>query len=117
VVLADALTHEQAMTMGQKLISAIACTYQLGDGISAAVGVSVGIAVAPEHGADPESLLAAADAALYEAKSSGKSRCCMASLMTNLAGLRRLQAGMAGGAGAVARDKRGHDDPIKSHAL
>jgi diguanylate cyclase (GGDEF)-like protein len=101
VVLAEALSHEQAMAMGQKLISAVACTYQLGDGISAAVGVSVGIAVAPEHGADPESLLAAADAALYEAKSCGKSRCCMASLMTNLAGLRRLQAGMAGGAAVV----------------
>jgi diguanylate cyclase (GGDEF)-like protein len=101
VVLAEALSHAQAMAMGQKLISAIACTYQLGDGISAAVGVSVGIAVAPEHGTDPESLLAAADAALYEAKSGGKSQCCMASPTANLAGLRRLHAGMAGSAAAV----------------
>jgi predicted signal transduction protein with EAL and GGDEF domain len=52
----------------------------------------------PEHGIDPEGLLVVADAALYEAKSSGKSRCCMASPMTNLAALRRLQAGVAGSA-------------------
>jgi diguanylate cyclase (GGDEF)-like protein len=96
VVLAAAPTDEQATARGQLLIGAIASTYPLGDGISAAVGVSIGIAMAPEHGIDPEGLLAVADAALYEAKSSGKSQCCMASPMTNLAALRRLQAGVAG---------------------
>jgi diguanylate cyclase (GGDEF)-like protein len=98
VVLAQAPTHEQAIARGQRLIAAIACTYPLGEGISAAVGVSIGIAMTPEHGIDPEGLLVVADAALYEAKSSGKSRCCMASPMTNLAALRRLQAGVAGSA-------------------
>jgi hypothetical protein len=33
-----------------------------------------------------------ADAALYEAKSSGKSCCCMAGAETNLAALRRLNS-------------------------
>jgi predicted signal transduction protein with EAL and GGDEF domain len=47
--------------------------------------------MAPEHGTDHVDLLAAADAALYEAKSNGKSRCCMASPQTNLAALRRLR--------------------------
>jgi len=88
VVLAQAPTQEQAIAKGQRLIAAIACTYALGDGISAAVGASTGIALAPEHGNDPEGLLAVADAALYEAKSTGKSRCCMASPLTNLAALR-----------------------------
>ena len=94
VVLSAAPTPEHAIASGQRLISAIACTYRLGEGISAAVGVSIGIAMAPEHGSDPEGLLAVADAALYQAKTAGKSRCCMASPMTNLAALRRLQAGM-----------------------
>jgi len=103
VVLAAASTHEQAIAKGQRLISAISCTYALGDGITASVGVSIGIAMAPEHGLDSESLFAVADAALYEAKSGGKSQCCMASPATNLAALRRLQAGSTGpAAGSMA---------------
>ena len=103
VVLAQAPTQEQAIAKGQRLIAAIACTYALGDGISAAVGASTGIALAPEHGNDPEGLLAVADAALYEAKSTGKSRCCMASPLTNLAALQRLQAAVArSAAGSMA---------------
>jgi diguanylate cyclase (GGDEF)-like protein len=98
VVLAQAPSHEQAIARGQLLIAAIACTYPLGEGIAATVGVSIGIAMAPEHGGDPEVLLVVADAALYEAKSSGKCQCCMASPLTNLAALRRLQAGVAGSA-------------------
>lgn len=39
-----------------------------------ALSVSVGVAASPEHGDDPEPLLAAADAALYEAKRGGRNR-------------------------------------------
>ena len=38
-----------------------------------ALGVSLGIAVWPEHGADATELLAAADAAMYTVKKNGKS--------------------------------------------
>jgi diguanylate cyclase (GGDEF)-like protein len=100
VVLAVAASHERAIETGERLISAIASTYSLGEGISAAVGASVGIAMTPEHGSDAEGLLAAADAALYEAKSGGRSRCCMASTASSLAALRRLQVGI----GVRARD-------------
>lgn len=92
VVLAEGLTPERALSLGEHLIAAIATSYDLGDGICASIGVSVGIAMAPEHGTEFTDLLAVADAALYEAKSRGKSRCCMASAATNLAALQRLRA-------------------------
>jgi diguanylate cyclase (GGDEF)-like protein len=91
VVLAEALTPERAAAFGEALIASVANGYDLGEGVSASIGVSIGIAMAPEHGSDLTQLLAVADAALYEAKSGGKSRCCMASAITNLAALRRLQ--------------------------
>ena len=62
--------------------------------VRVSVGVSLGIAMAPEHGNEAVTLLAIADAALYEAKSSGKSSgksCCrLASMDSNVAALRRL---------------------------
>src|SRR5262249_51109400 len=93
----DALT---GLLNRERLISAIASTYPLGEGISAAVSASIGIAMMPEHGSNAEGLLAAADAALYEAKSARRSRCCMASAASSLAALRRLQVGI----GARAAD-------------
>jgi predicted signal transduction protein with EAL and GGDEF domain len=72
------------------LVALVSTSYDLG-GLAATIGVSVGIAMAPAHGTDLVGLLAAADAALYEAKSDGKSRCCMASSTTYLAAVRRLQ--------------------------
>jgi diguanylate cyclase (GGDEF)-like protein len=94
VVLAVAANNERAIERGERLISAIASTYPLGEGISAAVGASIGVAVTPEHGSHAEGLLAAADAALYEAKSGGRSRCCLASAAFSLAALHRLQVGI-----------------------
>lgn len=92
VVLAEGLSQGQALDMGRRLIAALAPPYTLGDGMTATIGASVGIAMAPEHGSDPEDLLGIADAALYEAKSDGKSRCCMASETAGLVALRRTQA-------------------------
>jgi diguanylate cyclase (GGDEF)-like protein len=90
VVLAEVQTQERAIAFGEQLIAAVATSYDLGDGMLASIGVSLGIAMAPEHGTSHNDLLAVADAALYEAKSNGKSRCCMASPQTNLAAMRRL---------------------------
>jgi len=101
VVLADGLTNERAVALGEHLIATIATSYDLGDGISISIGVSVGIAMAPEHGTNFTDLLAVADAALYEAKLGGKSRCCMASSETNLAALQRVR-GDSGNVGAAA---------------
>ena len=44
------------------------------DGIARAITVSIGVAIYPAAGADPETLLGNADAAMYEAKKGGKNR-------------------------------------------
>lgn len=91
VVLLDGVTAEMAQDTGHRLIAEVAASYELGGEVRASIGASAGIAMSPDHGADVAELLAVADAALYEAKSGGKSRCCLASVETNLAALRRLQ--------------------------
>ena len=68
VVLAQGLTGEQAAELGNRLTNSISAPYELGEGIHVTTGVSVGVALVPERGADAEALLAVADAALYEAK-------------------------------------------------
>lgn len=47
------------------------------DGRELVVGVSVGAAVFPDHGASPEALLRAADSALFRAKALGRSQLAM----------------------------------------
>ena len=104
VVLANDFTAEQALALGHRIIHALTVPCELGDGIRASVGVSVGIAMS-QHGSEAEELLAIADAALYEAKADGKGCCRMASLDTNLAALRRMshdRAATGAGTGAAA---------------
>jgi diguanylate cyclase (GGDEF)-like protein len=44
------------------------------------IGASIGIAIFPDHGDQPEALVRAADKAMYEAKRAGKGRFCFASV-------------------------------------
>jgi diguanylate cyclase (GGDEF)-like protein len=72
-------TNEQgAVAVAEKLRAALSAPYPL-DKADAHVGVSVGVSLFPEHGADPEELQRAADAALYAAKREGKDRVKVAS--------------------------------------
>jgi diguanylate cyclase (GGDEF)-like protein/PAS domain S-box-containing protein len=66
-------SHQQdgAIALAQKIIEVIAQPFDL-NGHPAHIGSSIGIALAPEHGVDPEQLLTAADLALYDAKASGR---------------------------------------------
>ena len=41
------------------------------------IAASAGLAMFPEHGGDPDQLVAAADAALYRAKRAGRGRACL----------------------------------------
>lgn len=62
---------EGAIGLALRIIGLIEQPFDLG-GNRASVGTSIGIAFAPEHGTDAESLLVKADVALYAAKSGGR---------------------------------------------
>ncbi|MGA2994525.1 bifunctional diguanylate cyclase/phosphodiesterase [Bradyrhizobium sp.] len=64
--------HEGAIALALRINSAIAEPFELG-GFEVNVGTSIGIALAPEHGTDPEGLLKSADLALYAVKANGRS--------------------------------------------
>jgi diguanylate cyclase (GGDEF)-like protein/PAS domain S-box-containing protein len=58
-------------SLAARLIESISKPYLI-DGHQLAIGTSVGIAIAPEDGNDPETLLKNADLALYRAKTDGR---------------------------------------------
>ena len=62
---------EGAIALAQRIIGVIMQPFDL-SGHRVNIGASIGIALAPEHGVDPEPLLTAADLALYAAKSNGR---------------------------------------------
>ncbi|SFV15358.1 diguanylate cyclase (GGDEF) domain-containing protein [Methylobacterium sp. 174MFSha1.1] len=61
----------RAGRLAGRLIEAVGRDYEI-DGQRVAVGLSVGIALGPTDGQDPEGLLRAADMALYRAKAEGR---------------------------------------------
>jgi diguanylate cyclase (GGDEF)-like protein/PAS domain S-box-containing protein len=63
--------HEGAIALARWIITAITQPFDL-SGQQASVGTSIGIVLAPEHGADPEELLKRADLALYNVKAGGR---------------------------------------------
>jgi GGDEF domain-containing protein len=77
--------------MGEQLIAAVTSAFTVGQHPSTSVGASVGIAMAPDHGSELVDLIAVADAALYEAKTLGKSRCCLALPTAFLAYVRHMR--------------------------
>ncbi|HEV7257440.1 MAG TPA: GGDEF domain-containing protein [Bosea sp. (in: a-proteobacteria)] len=78
IVLSEQVATGQLKRFGERLIRDISQPYELDNRISVSIGASVGIALAPEHGLDLERLMGAADRALYQAKTAGKSRCVIA---------------------------------------
>ncbi|MGJ5177304.1 diguanylate cyclase [Bradyrhizobium oligotrophicum] len=90
VVVAGNPAIDHALALGERIIEVMTAPITLPGGARVNIGMSIGIAAAPDHGSDPEALLFAADAALYEAKSSGKSCWRLASAEANLAALRKF---------------------------
>jgi len=62
-----------ATELASRLIKAVGAPYQI-DGNQIIVGTSVGIALAPSDGADPNEIMKNADLALYRSKADGGSR-------------------------------------------
>jgi diguanylate cyclase (GGDEF)-like protein len=73
VIYEDAQSMEEICSFGAELV----CAFQkplIVEGRDLLVGVSVGASMYPEHETDADALLRAADAALFEAKTTGRSR-------------------------------------------
>lgn len=62
---------DTAALVSRKLIEAVSRPYLI-EGQQICIGASIGVAVYPDDGADPDTLLASADAALYAAKHGGR---------------------------------------------
>lgn len=62
-----------AAALADRLVKALSEPFPLASG-TARIGVSIGIASAPEHGRDADSLMRHADLALYRAKADGRNR-------------------------------------------
>jgi diguanylate cyclase (GGDEF)-like protein len=71
MVQAGAEQPQGATAMARRLIEALSTPYEI-DNHQIIIGVSIGIAIAPDDGADPDVLLKNADMALYRAKSDGR---------------------------------------------
>jgi diguanylate cyclase (GGDEF)-like protein/PAS domain S-box-containing protein len=63
--------REAASVLADRVIEIFAKPFDI-DGNEVNIGTSIGIALAPEHGTNPDSLLKMADMALYGAKSGGR---------------------------------------------
>ena len=68
--------REGAVALALRIIEAIAVPFDL-NGQQVEVGTSIGIALAPENGVEPDELLKRADLALYSVKSSGRNDFCL----------------------------------------
>lgn len=73
VIVMDGFTDRQRLSLlSHHVIAAVSAPIDLDEHTSTDVGVSLGIAVAPQAAATGDAILAAADAALYEAKERGR---------------------------------------------
>jgi len=72
MVLGNLDSPQQAKSVAEKIVHAFAPAMHLPDGHECRVGASVGISIFPEHGSALDSLMTAADDAMYDSKNSGK---------------------------------------------
>jgi diguanylate cyclase (GGDEF)-like protein len=75
IVQGDVADARDAANLAERLVGELGRAYDL-DGHRVVVGASVGIALAPQDGTDPDLLMKHADLALYSAKLHGRSRYC-----------------------------------------
>jgi diguanylate cyclase (GGDEF)-like protein len=73
IILVDIRGLRTAEDLCERLLDDLGQPFELGDN-QVFISASIGIALAPESGADPDELLRKADIALYEAKKNGRAR-------------------------------------------
>ena len=71
IIISDVTSDDAASKVANNVLSAIALPFEIGKR-SVAISASIGIAFYPLHGGDASSLVQVADAAMYDAKRSGK---------------------------------------------
>jgi diguanylate cyclase (GGDEF)-like protein len=72
VIILPMATESQAKTLAQRVVGALAAMPFAVEGAQRRLSGSLGIALYPGHAEDPETLLARADSAMYQAKQAGK---------------------------------------------
>jgi diguanylate cyclase (GGDEF)-like protein len=65
---------DRAVLVAGRILEALRTPYELGKKTISSISASIGIAVYPVHAADMDSVISAADSAMYIAKKSGKDR-------------------------------------------
>jgi diguanylate cyclase (GGDEF)-like protein len=65
---------DRAVVVAERILGAVRCPYEFGKKTISSISASIGIAEYPEHADNVDSLLTAADDAMYKAKMSGKNR-------------------------------------------
>jgi diguanylate cyclase (GGDEF)-like protein/PAS domain S-box-containing protein len=70
-VLGAVAGEPEARIAAERLLAAVARPFEVG-GAQVAISASIGIALFPAHGEDPQALLEHADSAMYQAKNAGK---------------------------------------------
>jgi len=82
VILEGNVTRESTALVAKKLLATLSAPYALSCGEISCLSASIGVAFAPDDGADLKHLLSKADDAMYEAKNQGKNRYVMSSDLT-----------------------------------
>jgi diguanylate cyclase (GGDEF)-like protein/PAS domain S-box-containing protein len=71
----EASPRERAIALASKIVDVITQPHEI-SGNRVSIGTSIGIAMAPKDGSDPDELIKKADLALYRAKSQGRNGYC-----------------------------------------
>lgn len=74
IVLSGLDSPEGCERVALTILDALTQPFDLADGIQVRISASIGAAIHPRHGQDPDALVAHADAAMYAAKHSGKNQ-------------------------------------------
>jgi diguanylate cyclase (GGDEF)-like protein/PAS domain S-box-containing protein len=92
LVLLDMPDGESIDLLAAKLLKQVAASYRI-DGIDLSISASCGVAIYPNDGQDFDTLYKKADAAMYQAKESGRNACRFYDEQMNLGADERLNLG------------------------